>query len=163
MRNRWIQNSCILTLGMFLLASCKKDECKQQNYENENCYSQVECYNLSSEVVTQKLIGKWEVTEFEKDGKSIKKYIGDKLEFCCYEYAGVDNLCADGELKLKTNLLKKHKTTWIYKGWILNIGYGSDEFPDEYRTILSGSIEKLTTDEFKTIGSSNFVVLKKLK
>lgn len=136
---------------------CKKDECRQKNYENENCYRWVECYNLSSETITQKLIGKWKVTQFVKDGKSIKKYVGDKLEFCCEEV--LNGICVNGQLKLKMNLLKKHKTSWIYKGWSLHIGQ-NDKFPLEYSSLTT--IHKLTRDELVVHGYS-IVTLKKLK
>ena len=162
MYNHWLHAVCILLLGGFLLISCKKEKCKPKNYENENCYSQQECQALSHETITYKLIGKWEVTKFEKDGESIKKYIGDKLKFCCEEVAV---LCVNGELKLKTNLLKKHKTTWVYKGSLLNIGQ-NDNFPDEYNHAYK--ILKLTEDELE-IGATPAwaltprIVLKRVK
>jgi len=151
MHDRWLHAGCVLLLGGFLLISCKKEACKPKNYENENCYSQQECDSLSHEVITYKLIGKWKVTEFVKDGENIKENVGDKLEFCCFEFSSGGGLCMDGELKLKTNLLKKHKATWIYKGWVFFISGESNKFPDEYDS--SFKILKLTEDELE-IGST---------
>lgn len=127
--------------------ACKKQECKPKNYENENCYNAQECDSLSHEVITYKLIGKWEVTEFVEDGENIEDHVGDKLKFCCSEFSGGGKLCMDGVLKIRTTLLTKPKGTWIYKGWVLFISGESDNFPDEYGS--SYKILKLTEDELK--------------
>ena len=113
MYNHCLHAVCILLLGLFLLDSCKKEECEPKNYENENCYSQQECKTLDFDVINLKLLEKkWEVTKFLKDGSSLNEFIGDKLEFRCKNFYENSCHCDDGVATWRKNTFTKHKAEW---------------------------------------------------
>ena len=102
-----------ILIGLFLLSSCKKDECNNYDFENQNCNSYQECRTLHFDVITLKLLkNKWEVTNFLKDGSSLNDFVGDKLELRCKEFYENSCFCDDGTATWKKNTFTKHKADW---------------------------------------------------